>query len=209
MEHCLVAFSLLSLTLFVTINWSCGFAGRDADFHGDKSRSSEAGGCETHFKLKLVSLDGEWESYVHYAAEDGTAVLPDDNCEKVTWFQREGKPSADTMGIVQIQQPMIVGTDKAMLVGHRNGEYKDFYGVLSVTMTQKPNDTQVSLYRKEIGNRVGRPKRATLSSPPPKMCVFYIGAKGPALPVLYAYGFHGATCTLKSPIFVPYILTAN
>ena len=216
MEHSFVAFSLLtSLTLFsVTINWSCGFAVRGADLQGEKSRSSEIDRCETHFKLKLMSSDGEWESYVHYAAEDGTAVLPDSNCEKVTWFQQEDKPRSAR---IQIQRPMTVGSDKAVLVGHQNGEYKDFYGVLIVTMTQKPNDTSLPLYKKVIGNSVESyqlaEKRATLSLPPPKMCVFYIGARGPGFPVLYAYGFQNANCVLKNPISGPstvtFILTAK
>lgn len=197
-----LAFSLLSLTLFVICNWSWGFAVRDADFHGEKLRN-EVGRCETHFKMKLMSLDGEWESYVHYAAEDGTAVLPHNNCEKVTWFQQNTNSSAGTT--VQIQRPMTVG-NKSLMIGHQNGEYKDFYGVLTVTMTQKPNDKLLSLYKKMEDDLV---KRGTLSSPPPKMCVFYIGATGPGHPVLYVYGFHSATCTLENPAFRPFILTAK
>ena len=187
-----LAFSLLRLTLFVMNCCSWGSAIRTADFQNEKSQSGEVGRCETHFKMKLVSSDGEWESYVHYAAEDGTAVLPDNNCVKVTWFQQDTRSSTDTM--VQIQQPMTVGNSKAVLAGHQNGKYKDFYGVLTVTMTQKPNDAPLHLYNKVISSSVesNAVRRSTLSSPPPKMCVFYIGATGPGRPVLYVHGFHNA-----------------
>ena len=83
----ILTLSLLSLTLFVVNSWALG------DWNADSREEprSVIDGCETHFNMKLVSLDGEWESYMHYAAEDGTAVLPDNNCEKVTWFQLTGK----------------------------------------------------------------------------------------------------------------------
>ena len=158
-------------------------------------------GCETHFNMKLVSLDGEWESYMHYAAEDGTAVLPDNNCEKVTWFQQASRFSKITE---QIQQPMTVGVNEAVLVGHQNGKYRDFYGVLTVTMTQKPNDAPLPSYKKVADVESKLLKRGMLSSPPPKMCVFYIGAAGPGEAVLYSHGFHNATCTLESPEVGPY-----
>lgn len=177
--------SLLSLTLLSVI---CGFG------EGSAESLSEMERCETHFKMKLVSLDGEWESYVHYASEDATAVLPDDNCEKVTWFQQ----ASDAKSLEQIQKPMTVDTSKSVLVGHQNGDYKDFFQVLTVTMTQMPNDTHPDHFL----------KHDTLS-PPPKLCVFYIGAKGAGMPVLYTHGFHNASCTLKDPIIGPMILTAK
>ena len=173
---------------------------------GDAEWRSELDRCESHFKLKLISLDGEWESYVHYAAEDGTAIMPDNNCEKVTWFQEESKSSAEAKIQLQVQHPMIVSANAPVVLGHQNGHYKDFYGVLTVTMTRKPNDTP-DLCKKEISKLLDRD---TLSSPPPKMCVFYIGAKGPALPVLHNYGFQGAICTLKLSEVEPlFILTAK
>ena len=64
------ALSLLSLTLFVVNSWALG------DWNADSREESRSliDGCATHFNMKLVSLDGEWESYMHYAAEDGTAA---------------------------------------------------------------------------------------------------------------------------------------
>lgn len=159
--------------------------------------------CRTHFRLELVSLEGEWESYVHYASEDGTAVKPYDNCEKVTWFLKDTKSEA-----VQIKRAMTVGTDEPVMVGHQNGgKYHDFFGVLTVTMTQKPNSTQ-PLYEEATDKNLSR---GTQSSPPPKMCMFYIGASGPAQPVVYAQGFHNASCAIRSPeiIIRPTILTAK
>ena len=153
--------------------------------------------CEVHFTFKLMSSDGEWESYVHYASEDGTAVMPDNNCEKVTWFQLDAKSSANETTL-QIQRPVIVGTNTPALLGHQNGHYTDFFQVLTVTMTQMPNNMLPS-YEKQIDMESKILKRNTLNSPPPKMCVFYIGAKGPGEPVLYVYGFQNANCTLTTP----------
>ena len=76
-------------------------------------------------------------------------------------------------------------------------------------MTQKPNNTQ-PLYEEstDVGKNLNR---GIQSSPPPKMCMFYIGASGPAQPVVYAQGFHNASCAIKSPeiIIRPAILTAK
>ena len=191
-----LALSLLSLTLSTMNNWALSAS-------EELRKEAKPEWCKTHFRLELMSLDGEWESYVHYASEDGTAVMPYENCKKVTWFQQDTKSEA-----VQIKQPMTVGTDKSVMVGHQNGGiYHDFFGVLTVTMTQKPNSTQ-PLYKEAIN--VGK-NRGTLSSPPPKMCLFYIGASGPAQPVEYAHGFHNATCVIKSPeiIIRPTILAAK
>ena len=192
-----LALSVLSFTLLN--NW--GFSvGEEL-----QKESVKIEWCKTHFRLELVSLEGEWESYVHYASEDGTAVMPYDNCKKVTWFQKDTKSEA-----VQIKQAMTVGTNEPVMVGHQNGgKYHDFFGVLTVTMTQKPNNTQ-PLYEEstDVGKNLNR---GTQSSPPPKMCMFYIGASGPAQPVVYAQGFHNASCAIKSPeiIIRPAILTAK
>ena len=148
--------------------------------------------CGTHFRLELVSLAGEWESYVHYASEDGTAVLINDNCTNVTWFERDTESDA-----VQIQHAVTVGTDKSVTMGHKFGIHEDFFGVLTVTMTQKPSNDKLLLYEKVNGSGKNRIKQ---NSPPPKMCVFYIGASSPAHPVTYAQGFHDASCTLKSDV---------
>ena len=188
------ALSMLSLTFFTNIFGSLSISEEDAE-----ARREVEEWCITHFRMGLVSLDGEWESYVHYAAEDGTAVLPHDNCRKVTWFQQDTALKA-----VQIQQEMIVDSNNPVTVGHQNGRvYHDFFGVLTVTMTQKPNNTLASY---EKANNVN--EKGTLNSPPPKMCVFYIAASGPAEPVLYAHAFHDANCTLKGPetIIRPYII---
>ena len=104
---------------------------------------------------------------------------------------------------------MTVGVNEAVLVGHQNGKYRDFYGVLTVTMTQKPNDALLPSHKKVADVESKLLKRRMLSSPPPKMCVFYIGATGPGRPVLYVHGFHNANCTLKDPTFGPFILTAK
>ena len=198
--------SLLSFTLFV-VNRMALASEWDVDSREELPRVMD--GCETHFNMKLVSLDGEWESYMHYASEDGTAVLPDNNCEKVTWFQRATTSSAETTE--QIQLPMTVSVNKAMLVGHQNGEYRDFYGVLTITMTQKPNNMPFPAYKKVVGEneKSNFLKHGTLSSPPPKMCVFYIGAMGPGEAVLDAHGFHNANCTLESPEVGPYNLISQ
>ena len=144
-----------------------------------------------------MSSHGEWESYVHYSSEDATAVMPDNNCKKVTWFEQDAK-SNETL---QVELPMIVGTNTPLLLGHQNGHYTDFFQVLTVTMTEMPNDIIPSYpsYEKEMGVENKLLKRDTSSSPPPKMCVFYIGAKGPGQPVLYVHGFHDANCTLTTP----------
>ena len=199
------AFSLLYLTVLVN-DWSWGFVVRDPGFHGEKSRSDPGRKCEVHFEMELASSDGEWECYAHYAAEDGTAVLPDNNCEKVTWFER------DTLNetTIQFEQPMTVTTDESLILGHQNGDYEDFYSVLMITMTQKPNHDD-PLYKKVISVESDLVKRGTMDSPPPKMCVFYIGASGPGEPVFYAHGFHNASCTLEVPKHgsFEFILTAK
>lgn len=179
---------LLSFTaLFVTNIWALPVG-------GDVESRTETDECKVHFTFKLMSSDGEWESYVHYASEDGTAVMPDNNCEKVTWFEQDAK-SNETL---QVELPMIVGTNTPVLLGHQNGHYMDFFQVLTVTMTQMPNNMLTS-YKKQIGMESKILKRNTLNSPPPKMCVFYIGAKSPGEPVLYVYGFQNANCTLTTP----------
>lgn len=193
-----------SLTLFLFTLFVMTLAG---EWDSREEPRSVMDGCETHFNMKLVSLDGEWESYMHYASEDGTAVLPDNNCEKVTWFQQVTKSSTETTE--QIQLPMTVSVNKAMLVGHQNGEYRDFYGVLTITMTQKPNNTSFPAHKKVVGEKSNVLKHGMLSSPPPKMCVFYIGAMGPGEAVLYAHGFHGADCILESPEVGPYAMIAQ
>ena len=125
------------------------------------------------------------ESYVHYASEDGTAVMPDDDCKKMTWFEDDTESKT-----VQIQQAMMVGTDSPIMLGHQNGKYKDFFSVLTVTMTQIPYN---GLPLREKVSDVGAEDLVTHDttlSPPPKMCVFYIGASGPGQPVVYSHGFH-------------------
>ena len=124
--------------------------------------------CKTHYTLELVSLAGEWESYVHYASEDGTAVLINDNCTKVTWFERYTESDA-----VQIQHALTVSTDESITIGHQNDIHEDFFGLLTVTMTQKPSNDELLLYKKKRMNGAGE-NRIKQSSPPPKMCVFYI-----------------------------------
>ena len=183
----------LILAVFTMHNWAhCpAYAYQELDSLRDQQDVQWREGklnseCNTHFSCELVSLAGEWVSYVHYAAEDGTAVMLDDNCTKVTWFARDTVSEA-----VQIQHALTVGTDKSITIGHQFGMHEDFYGVLTVTMTQKPN----RFYEKV--NNAGK-NCLKQSSPPPKMCVFYIGASGPAHPVVYADGFHDASCTLKS-----------
>ena len=193
--------SLLSLALFVMNNGTLVVVG-DTELR----QTEEADKCEVHFEIQLVSLDGEWEGYVHYASENGAAVLPGDNCKKVTWFQQDTESSADTA--IQVQEPMTVDTSKSVIVGIQLGTYEDFYGVLTVTMAQKPNDV-LPLREKLISRKRNLLKHSTLSSPPPKVCVFYIGASAPARPVLYEYGFHGANCTLKSPEVSPFVLIAE
>ena len=184
--------SLLTLTLFTMNqnNWALV-----VDTESQKEE------CEVHFHFQLESLDGEWESYVHYASEDGTTVMPNDNCRKVTWFQQDTE--SDT---VQVQQAMTVGTDNPIILGHQNGIYKDFFSVLTVTMTQKPNKTP---YEKEDGVGEDLLIHGTPSSPPPKMCVFYIGATGPGQPVFYKYGFHNASCVLDSSGPGPFTLISK
>ena len=198
------AFSLLWLIVFVN-DWSWGFVVKGPGFHGEELRS-EVGRCETHFEMKLISSGGEWECYVHYGAEDATAVLPDNNCEKVTWFEE------DTNGTtIQFEQPMTLSTDESLTIGHQNGHYTDFFSVLMVTMTQKPNHDDPS-YKRVITVKSDLVKRGTImDSPPPKMCVFYIGASGPGEPVFYAHGFHNASCTLEEPKYeaFEFILTAK
>ena len=189
----------LSLLSFIALfNWALAV-------DGDSGPRRDIHICETHFKYKLISLDGEWESYVHYASEDGIAVMPDNNCEKVTWFQED----ATSKTTEQFQHPVIVSNNKPVVLGHRNAAGEDFYGVLTVTMTQKPNGT-LPLYKKEIDVESKLLKRDAQSSPPPKMCMFYIGAKGPAQPVLHSHGFHNASCTLKFSLFdLLYVLTSK
>ena len=122
----------------------------------------------------------------------------------MTWFEQDTESEA-----VQVKQAMTVSTDKSVMVGYQNsGKYHDFFGVLTVTMTQKPNNNTLPLYEKGID--VGKnSNRGTLISPPPKLCMFYVGASGPAQPVIYAYGFHNATCVIVTPLLRPFILTAK
>ena len=187
--------SLLTLTLFSMNQNNWALRVRDTE------SQKEAKECEVHFHFKLESLDGEWESYVHYASEDGTAVMPDDDCKKVTWFQDDTQSNT-----IQVQQAMTVGTNTSILLGHQNGIYKDFFAVLTVTMTQMPNNTP-PLHEKVIDENLV--PRGTPSSPPPKMCVFYIGATGPGEPVLYSHGFHNASCVLDSSGPGPYLLISK
>ena len=191
----------LILVLFAIRNWAHRYAAQELDPARDPQDESRSKGvyngelnseCETHFTVELVSLAGEWESYVHYASEDGTAVLLDDNCTKVTWFERDTESDA-----VQIQYALTVSTDESITIGHQIGKHEDFFGVLIVTMTQKPSNDELLLYKKTNSASENRIKQ---SSPPPKMCVFYIGASSPAHPVLYAQGFLNANCTLENDI---------
>ena len=181
----ILALYLLTLTLFAInrYNWALSHV----DTESQKERGEK---CEVHFHFKLVSQSGEWESYVHYASEDGTAVMPDDDCKKVTWFEDDTEAKT-----IQIQQAMTVDTDNSIILGHQNGKYKDFFSVLTVTMTQMPNNA-LPLREKLNDGSESLATHDTALSPPPKMCVFYIGASAPGEPVLYSHGFHNATCVL-------------
>ena len=197
----------LILALFTMHNWAYRYAPQELNPPRDPQNTLRREGklnsaCGTHFRCELVSLAGEWESYVHYASEDGTAVLINDNCTNVTWFERDTESDA-----VQIQHALTVSTDKSILIGHQFGLHEDFFGVLTVTMTQKPSNDELLLYKKM--NSAGE-NRIKLSSPPPKMCVFYIGASSPAHPVTYAQGFHNASCSLKNSIIrLKFTMIAN
>ena len=192
-------------------NWAHRYGAQGLDPHdvggrGGGSTESISWRCKTHFRLELVSLAGDWETYVHYASEDGTTVLPYDNCTKVTWFERDTESEA-----VQIHQAVTVGTEESVIIGYQNsGDYHDFFGVLTVTMTQKPNST-LPLYEKVNSIDNGHMNHGSQSSPPPKMCIFYVGASAPLKPVVYAYGFHNASCAIRTPEIVirPYGLIAK
>ena len=183
-------FALLIIVMFL-INQNMWIVSVDS-----ASEREPASDCEVHFLFLLKSLAGEWESYVHYAAENGTAVMPNNSCERVTWFERDTETKA-----VQIERALTVTTDDAVLLGHQIGKFRDFYSLLTVTMTQKPNSKLNSVAENLVLSH------GTQSSPPPKMCVFYLGASAPGQPVFYAHGFHNASCNITGP--GPYVLTSK
>ena len=182
-------FALLAFSLFI-MNQNMWIVSVDS--------ASEASDCGAHVHFQLKSLAGEWESYVHYASEDGTTVMPNNNCEKVTWFESDTETK-----VVQSERAITVATDNAVLLGHINGKYKDFFQVLTVTMTQKPSNKLNGAAENLVLSHV------TQNSPPPKMCVFYIGASAPGEPVLYAHGFHNASCGLDIVGPGPYNFTSK
>ena len=201
----------LLFVLFTMHNWAHRYGAQGLDLLAVEGRERESTEsislrCKTHFRLELISLAGDWETYVHYASEDGTTVLPNDNCTKVTWFERDTESEA-----VQNHQAMTVGTEESLLIGYQSsGNYHDFYGVLTVTMTQKPSST-LPLNEKVSNIGESHMNHGSQSSPPPKMCMFYVGASAPLKPVVYAYGFHNASCAIRTPEIVirPYGLIAK
>ena len=141
--------------------------------------------------------------YCYFYGSFCYAVLPYNDCKKVTWFEEDTESNT-----VQVQQALTVGAE-SITVGHQLGKYKDFFGVLTVTMTQKPSNT-TPLFEKASNDESDLLTHAgTTSLPPPKMCVFYIGAIGPGEPVLYSHGFHNASCILDSPDIGPYLLISK
>ena len=171
----------------------------------------EQSDCPTHFTMELNTSLGEWETYAKYPSEDGTVVDPSNNCEKIAWFTDDPDNPGKKL---QTNRSKTVSPGTPLNYGHQNGTYSDFYGVLSITMTQQPDEmTKHEHYKKQIVLfSKGLLKRAAdlLAPPPPKMCIFYIGASGPAEPKQAAFGFEGAACSITlNPKTRGYLITAN
>ncbi|KEQ12118.1 hypothetical protein [Endozoicomonas numazuensis] len=152
--------------------------------------------CKTHFNYTVKSSSGEWQTYVHFAAEDGTSVLPEKNCEKVAWFEKDDD---DPMKVRQIQLPLVVSEGDSEILGYQLGTKSDFYGVLSITMVQMPTEgsrlrEHYKLYELLVDKAYSLKKAE--STPPPAMCSFVIAASGPGKPVVTPFSFHGAVCNI-------------
>ncbi|MGI9283051.1 MAG: hypothetical protein ACR2PX_25930 [Endozoicomonas sp.] len=155
------------------------------------------GDCKTHFNYTIESQSGEWQTYVHFAAEDGTSVLPNKSCEKVAWFEKDDD---DPMKVKQIQLPLAVSEGHTEVLGYQLGTKSDFYGVLSITMVQMPTEgsklsEHYKLYELFIDKAYSLNKKVG-STPPPAMCSFVIAASGPGKPVVAPFSFHGANCDI-------------
>ena len=154
--------------------------------------------CQTHFQMQVNSESdsGIWETYAHYSSETGTAVLPAQNCQQITWFEHPDPSAPDTY--TQLQKPQWVGKSKPVTIGHQNTPGGDFFGTLTITMTWQPdNEKPTKEYHPYLNNRELKRSVSGDPVPPAKTCVFFVAASGPAQPVTDSYGYHGAKCDWK------------
>ena len=80
--------------------------------------------------------------------------------------------------IKQVDASHLVTPDNSFLIGHRPYKDEDFDTSLILSMVYQPNGEE-HLH-------------------PTKTCVFYVGAKGPAMPVLRVFELNGARCSIET-----------
>ena len=170
--------------------------------------------CGVHTLMDISSGSGTWTTQVQFSNEIGEVILPNDSCKVIT--EKGHNVAGDT---VQMVQSIPVTENMPQTVAQKLVSGENFYAVLIVTMTQQPpssEENQALLYDNRLkreslplnANDIKPPYKRLLeenavlerisdTGPPPKTCVFYIGAKGPAVPVQFATGFRGAECKIS------------